>query len=183
MPAAGYDRTFPYLLPTYRVKEILFAHIQRAFGMTRADIEYRLAHPQANNEYGVYQIENLTGILARRIYGILREEHATIKFDTVDKILCGLGLVDLWHQPPEVGGLADFYECKDPEQMPALPVPTAKQMAVRKKTNAQRNERNKAYREANREKVRQQNREAQKRYRQKNLERVRAKDRARKAAA
>lgn len=60
---------------------------------------------------GIYpNLAFLTGMSDRRLRAIINGEQTFVKFQTVDKILTGMGRPDLWHYSPEDGGFADCYE-------------------------------------------------------------------------
>lgn len=126
----GHDPHFPYYLPTSRIAEIL----RRA----AAEAGFPLDETTSG---GREWITHRTGVPVRRVYGILIEEGPTVTFDTVDRILIGLDLMDLWHLSPEEGGLADFYEASEENPAPPLPKHNARQRAHAKKYNDRRNAR------------------------------------------
>ena len=117
-PKAERDPTFPYFLPTERVAVI----------MERAAEQAGFAPGERNNGSRDW-LAHRTGLGGRRVYGILGREAPTVTFDTVDKILIGLDLLDLWHIPAEEGGLADFYEATLENPAPPLPEHTPEQRA------------------------------------------------------
>lgn len=126
----GSDPTFPYHLPTFRVAAII-RHAADAAGFSLEE---------QNSGFRQW-LAHRTGIDARRIYGILNEEGPSVTFDTVDRILIGLDLLDLWHLPAAEGGLADYYEATEENPAPPLPEHTPEQRAFADHHNARRSRR------------------------------------------
>ncbi len=124
----GRDPYFPYSLPAARFKVILEDWLEKNGTVDETNPGVK----------GLYKLEFLTGIPARRIYSILRDESTTMEFNTADRILCGLGLVQLWHVAPEDGGFADWYEANEENPLPDLPAPTEKQLELRRIQNERR---------------------------------------------
>lgn len=115
---------FPSYLPTSRLKAILEEELATMEPLTNISCEY-----------GAGRLAAMTGLGERRIRAILLEEGATVKFETAEKILIGLGKEEYWHLKPEDGGLADWYEA---DELPELPLPTLRQRLILYKHTKQR---------------------------------------------
>ena len=58
---------------------------------------------------GPTKVAAITGLAERRIYAVMVCQYPNCSLQTADTILTRLEMVDLWHLPPEHGGLADVY--------------------------------------------------------------------------
>lgn len=80
----------PALIPTERLGPLLLDWIDEDEGRTRR------------------VLSELSGVPERRIYAVLSGEQRFVQFDTADRLLCGMDVVEEWHL-----SLADLYSATD----------------------------------------------------------------------
>ena len=118
-----FDPSFPYQIPVGRVKAVIEEYIEKYIP--------RPVDAVPGKRHGIGDVARTCGFKERQITAWLNEEYQSVTFNSFEKLLIGLGILEMLNVPPELGGFADLYECVTVQ--PPLPPVTEKQHEVREK--------------------------------------------------
>lgn len=99
-----------YWVETERVRPVISRWMDNYIGDHKSEHGGFGIGGQSLSAAGPYKsLANQTGVNERQLYRVMSCEAKYTSIDKLDKILCGLDLVHLFHLPPEQGGFSDVY--------------------------------------------------------------------------